>query len=435
MKKRVLIVSYYWPPSGGISVLRSLKIAKQLNRLGWEVVVATVTNAQYSIIDEDNFQHVSSDIEVLRFKSFEPFNLYKKITGTDRKDTLSNVLTANSEKRGFFHKLSVFIRANFFIPDARMFWIRPAVKGLKRYLKAHPVDVVFSDGPPHTNTIIAAKLSRKLTIPWLMDWQDPWTQADYYADFNIGHWSDKKHRRLEQFCIEQASKITIVSPSWKNDVEQLGAKNVSVIEWGYDDDDFKGIEKPLDEKYLITHLGLLGADRNPSVFLHVVAELVQELEGFYDNTRIEFFGTVGVEVKLLVKHLKLEKVVIIGGNLQRSEALSKMSASHIQLLLLNKAPNAMGRIPGKLFENLRIGRPILCLGPEGSDVSKILGKTESGLSLTYDDRMGMKKYLKKGFENYQKGYYDFKRGDISQYSIENLFGKLAGHLEKLVKTP
>ena len=98
MKKKVLIISYYWPPAGGISVLRSLKIAKYLTAFDWEPII------------------------------------YKKLTGRKKEDTLANVLNANDTKKGLFHQLSVWIRANFFIPDARAIWVNPSVKYLTNYL-------------------------------------------------------------------------------------------------------------------------------------------------------------------------------------------------------------------------------------------------------------------------------------------------------------
>jgi hypothetical protein len=154
-KKRVLFITYYWPPAGGIGVLRCLKIVKYIRDFGWEPVVYTAKDAQYSVIDQSNDSHVPPGIEILKHPIIEPFNFYKMITGRKKDAPLLNVLNANEGKTGLMHDFSVWVRSNFFIPDARSLWINPSVKFLLKYLKENPVDAIFTDGPPHTNTMIA----------------------------------------------------------------------------------------------------------------------------------------------------------------------------------------------------------------------------------------------------------------------------------------
>ena len=212
MKKRVLIITYYWPPSGGIGVLRCLKMAKYLRDFGWEPIIYTAKDAHYPRIDHSNDRDVPEGLEIIKQKIIEPYTFYKLLTGQKKDANVNNVFYTKEENLGYMHKLSVWIRSNFFIPDARSLWIKPSVKRLTKYIEENQVDAMLTCGPPHTNTRIATLLSKKTGTPWLMDFQDPWTQVDYYALLNLSKWGDRKHRRQEQEAFAQADKVTIVSP-------------------------------------------------------------------------------------------------------------------------------------------------------------------------------------------------------------------------------
>jgi glycosyltransferase involved in cell wall biosynthesis len=428
--KKVLIVSYYWPPAGGISVLRSLKIAKYLLQFGWEPVIYTVEDAQYPIIDEDNLKHVPEGITILKKKALEPFDFYKKLTKRKKKDTLANVLNANDGNGGLLHKLSVWVRANFFIPDARALWVKPSVKYLTKYLKENPVDAIFSDGPPHTNTLIACRISKATNTPWLMDWQDPWTQVDYYKLFPITKWADKRHHKLEKECIDQASVITTVSPSWKIDLEKIGGKNVHVIPWGYDEADFRDFntELSLDDYFSITHIGLLGEDRIPFNLIDVLSEMCNDNAQFKKDLKLELFGTVDFNLIDYAVKKGLKSCLVIKSQVPRKEALAKISSSQLLLLLLNKADNAKGRIPGKLFEYLYVKRPILTFGVGESDVENILKETQSGVYSSYDEKVKLKAEILSFYLLFEQKTNLLKPNNIDQYDMKVLVKKISEFL-------
>ncbi|MGC9343171.1 MAG: glycosyltransferase, partial [Bacteroidales bacterium] len=242
LRKRVLIITYYWPPSGGIGVHRCLKFAKYLRDFGWEPVIFTAKDAQYPVIDESNFKHVPENLEVHSIPIFEPFSLFKKMSGRKPEDS-PNPVYVRDKKRSWIDEFSIWIRGNFFIPDARACWIRPAVRTISRFIKSQGnIDAIFSDGPPHTNTRIAYHLAKKFNIPWVADFQDPWTQVDYYKLLKITPIADRIHSRMEQGVFRQANRITIASPSWAKDLEKIGARDVKVLYYGYDKEDFTGNE-------------------------------------------------------------------------------------------------------------------------------------------------------------------------------------------------
>ena len=392
-RRKVLIITYYWPPAGGITVLRCLKIAKYLRDFGWEPVIYTASNAQYPYLDPDNHRDIPEGITVLRHPIFEPLHLFKRLSGRKATDPLTNVVHVRDKTPKLADRFGIWVRANFFIPDARAFWIRPSIRYLKAYLKQHPVDAIFSDGPPHTNTVIACELKKATGIPWLADFQDPWTQVDYYPLLGIKGRADRKHRDMEQEVFKTADAMTIASPSWKTDLESIGAKNVDVLYYGYDEQDFQDIEKVPSDLFTIVHTGLLGFDRCPDPLILALAELKREHPERLNRVQVVQYGEIDYSVRRAFEQAGIAEVLKIGGIIPRKEALRALVSAGLLLLPLNKADNAKGRMPGKFYEYLRAGRPILALGPEDSDVSGILRGTAHGTMHEYSDVEGTKKTL------------------------------------------
>lgn len=432
-RKKVLIISYYWPPCGGIGVLRNLKFVKYLREFGWEPVVYTVKNPSYPFLDYNNEKEIPEGIEIIKGKIWEPLQLFKKISGRKKTDPLQNITATTSSKKSWIDNFGIWVRGNFFIPDARASWIKPSVKLLSEYLKTHPVDAILTDGPPHTNTVIGMRLSQKFNIPWLADFQDPWTQVDYYKLMNIGRSADKKHKSLEQEAFKTAKKITIASPSWKRDLEQIGAKNVDVIYYGYDENDFKDFQKKRTNYFKIFHAGLLGNDRNLSCFFEVIREILEERPELKEIIRIDFAGEVDYTNKAAVKANHLGEITTFHGMIPRKEVISHYETSSLLLLPVNQAENAQGRIPGKLFECMRTYTPILVFGPENGDVKQIIESKKLGISVEYQaEKKQQKHYILSLIDKHLKNIPLLESRDISEFSNFELTKKLAGYLDQIV---
>ena len=434
--KRVLIISYYWPPCGGIGVLRCLKFAKYLSQLGWTPVIYTAENAHYPTLDATNEKDIPANAEILKGKIWEPYHIYKFITGQKQDANVNNVFYTKEKKIGWTHNLSVWIRSNFFIPDARAKWMKPSVTYLLEYLKDHPVDAILSDGPPHSNTRIATILRKETGIPWIADFQDPWSQVDYFQELKLTSWGLKKHLRLEQEAFQYADKTTIVSPTWKGELEELGAKNVSVVYWGYDPDDYQDLPQKVDEKFTITHLGILGYDRNPATFLKVLKHLCGTVPSFKEKLELKLVGQVDYSIKQVIEELQLEEVVNYVGQVKRKEALHIMATSNLLLLPLNQQPNAKGRIPGKIFEYLAVRRPMIGLGPKQSDVRHIIETTKAGKYSEYDDKHRLEKILRSYFQLYKEGQLKNKLdSNIEAFSVKKQTEHIHQLLCEITKTP
>ncbi|MEL7021341.1 MAG: glycosyltransferase, partial [Bacteroidota bacterium] len=356
--KKVLLISYYWPPAGGIALLRALKTAKYLRSFGWEPIVFTAADAHYPSIDPSSERDIPANLTVLQQKIWEPYHIYKLITGKKKDANVNNVFYVQEDAEKWTHRLSVWIRSNFFIPDARALWIRPAVRFLTQYLNANPVDAIWSTGPPHTNNRIATLLKRQFDLPWIADFQDPWTQVDYYQMLSLTRWGAARHERMEQEVFQQADICTIVSETWKRDLQSIGAQRVEVLPLGYDAADFKQRTPNVGSAFTLTHLGMMGYDRNPEVLFQVLRDIKNEIDTFGQHLNIRLVGMVDPRVHETIATYDLTENVVSLGSIPRDQALEEMLNSPILLLLLNQQDNAKGRIPGKLFEYLYSRRPI-----------------------------------------------------------------------------
>jgi hypothetical protein len=430
--KKVLIITYHWPPSGGITVLRCLKFAKYLREFGWEPVIFTAKNPSYQYLDFNNEKDIPHNIEIHQVPIFEPINLFKKISGRNKNTPIQNITSNSGKKKSIIDKFAMWVRGNFFIPDARYKWIKPSVKYLDKYLKENKIDAILSDGPPHTNTVIGLKIAQKHNIPWLADFQDPWTQVDYYSKLYIGKKADQKHKRLEQEVFQTASKITIASPTWKKDLESIGAKNVDVIYYGYDESDFSNYIIKTNKDIIIFHGGLLGEDRNPELFFKVLNHLIEKHAEIKSKLKIIFAGEVDISVKTSIEMNGLKPYTSYIGMISRAEVYDYYAKSSLLLLPINKAENANGRIPGKLFELLRSEKPIIAFGPKNGDVAAILKQTESGELFEYEDENDIYAYLTKVLVNSE--FSTIKNQDnIKQYSNYFLTSKIAFYLDEISK--
>lgn len=430
--KKVLIITYYWPPSGGIGVLRCLKFAKYLRDYGWEPVIYTAKDAHYPTIDHSNDKDVPEGIEIIKRPIIEPYTFYKMLTGQKKTANVNNVFYTLDKNPGLLHRFSIWIRSNFFIPDARALWIQPSVKHLTKYLAQNPVEAMITCGPPHTNTRIATLLKKKTGTPWLMDFQDPWTQVDYYKLLSLTSWGNRKHHKLEREALAAADKTTIVSPTWKRDLEKIGGQNISVHYWGYDPEDYQDLPFEKNTKFSLSHIGILGYDRNPKIFFEAIQEICTELDGFDRDFELVLVGQVDYSVIEAYTSMGLDKYILLLGLVPRKEALEIIASSTILLLLLNQQENAKGRVPGKLFEYLAVRKTIFCLGAAKGDVAHIISKSDSGITLEYENRVAIKEYIVQKYQEWKNGALDKPiLSNIEEYSHPNLTRKLAQYLDKI----
>jgi len=429
--KKVLIITYYWPPMGGGGVQRWLKTTKYLREFGWEPVIFTADGAEISMHDESLLSDIPIGVEVIKAPIWEPFDLYKRLMG--KKDEKINPGFLQKEKgNSFLQKFSVWVRGNFFIPDAKKYWQKPSVRILSSYLKDNKIDTIVSTGPPHTTHMIAQKVAKKFNIPWVADFRDPWTNIDFYHQLKLSYWADKKHKRLEKKVLEDADIVVTVSKSWAKDFLSISAIEPIVITNGFDPDDFFEVGKlALDKKFSITHIGSLNKDRNPFIFWKAINELIQEDSAFAADLEIKLIGPIDISVNEELEKYNLILQTTLIDSLPHKDVLSHLIQSQVLLLPLNDVPNIDGVIPGKMYEYFGAKRPIICIGKEDGDAAKIIQETQTGIVVDFSDSKRLKKEIFNMYQEYKKETLKVDSCDYMKYSRKELASKIANVLNTL----
>ncbi|MFT5761967.1 MAG: hypothetical protein ACI8WA_001091 [Polaribacter sp.] len=422
---KVLIVTYYWPPSGGSGVQRWLKFVKYLQDFGIEPVVFTVDNPKYPILDTSLENEIPKNITILKQPIWEPNSVLSFFKKNDAQQS-AGFLNPNPT---FFGKIVQYIRANYFIPDARKFWVKPSVDFLKKYLEEHRIDAVITSGPPHSLHLIGLELKKELNVKWISDFRDPWTEIDYFEQLPLTKSSIKIHQKLEKEVVEKSDAVLVIGKTMKERFDKF-SNNIHVVTNGFDNDStFTSTE--LDEKFTITHVGLMNSDRNPISFWKAISEICKENTDFTSDYQVQFVGKIALEVRDSLEEYQIKNILDIG-YVSHQEVAIYQQKTHVLFLSVNNVKSAKGIITGKIFEYLQAKRPILAIGPINGDLADILNETNSGKIVNFDDVVNLKKEILQMYNSYKSGKLVSNITNIDQYHRRNLTQKLAEIIKETV---
>lgn len=420
--KKVLIIAYYWPPAGGPGVQRWLKFVTYLRDFGVEPIVYIPENPTYPIIDESLVAEIPEGITILKQPINEPYKVAQKLSRSKSK-TISKGIIPKKERQSFTERFLLFIRGNLFIPDARKNWIKPSVDFLSSYIIKHKIDTIISTGPPHSLHLIGLKLKQQLDIRWIADFRDPWTTIGYHKKLKLLPFAKLKHKRLEKKVLSSADDIIVTSFITKQQFEAITSKPVTVITNGYE---YKvvGIE-PLSTRFSIAHIGSLLSDRNPEVLWNVLEDLSRENNTFKSLLQIDLVGVVSKDILLKLEAHNLTQFLNFKGYVPHDEAIKYQRTSQVLLMVEIDSEDTKCIIPGKLFEYMVSGRPIIALGPKDSDVEQLLSETNTGRYFSYTDYKRLKETILEHFEAFRHNDLKSNAIGLEQYSRKTLTEKLA----------
>ncbi len=417
--------------SGGAGVQRWLKTVKYLREYGWEPVVYTPENPEAPAIDNSLLKDIPEGIKVLKQPIWEPYSFYKKFLGLKKDEKINAGFLTEKKKPGLAEKIAVWIRGNFFIPDARKYWVKPSVEFLSNYLRSNPVDAVVSTGPPHSMHLIALALKQKTGIKWLADFRDPWTNIDFYNKLMLTKSADRKHRELEMQVLKSADILVTVSSNWAKDFKQLCNREVEIITNGFDENDFDIVDVKADKTFSIAHIGAMNKDRNPVAFWQALSELVNEDEAFRNELKIKLIGKNDVAVTESIEQNGLQQFTELIPYLPHNEIAKQICSSQVLLLPLNNTPNVMGIIPGKLFEYLAAKRPVFVIGNPAGDSARIVNEAGAGVVCDFGEKEKMKTELKNYFQKFLNGTLTVDSSGIQKFSRKKLAGDFAALLDSM----
>lgn len=420
--KKLLIITYYWPPAGGPGVQRWLKFVKYLPDFNVQPIVYVPENPTYPIVDEGLLSEVSDKAIVLKNKIFEPYQLAGFLSKKETKKISSGIIPA-AKKQSFLERTLLWVRGNLFIPDARFLWVNPSVKYLKAYIQEHNIDTVITSGPPHSLHLIGLKLKQSLNINWYADFRDPWTTIGYYKALKLSSYADKKHKQLEKAVLNGADTIIVTSKTTKAEFKLLTHTPIEVITNGYDVENVA--KQSLDEKFTMAHIGSFLSDRNPKVLWEVLQELIAENTLFATHFQLKLIGKISQEILDSIANYNLANYCNNLGYVSHIEAIQHQRKSQVLLLIEIDAPETRSIIPGKLFEYMASERPIVAIGPKDSDFAEIITSTNTGVFFMYDEKERLKKTIISYFELYLENKLQVYPVGLQQYSRKSLTEQLA----------
>ena len=422
--EKVLIITYYWPPSGGAGVQRWLKFCKYLPEFGVEPIVLTVKkeDAAYPIIDKSFEKDISSDLRIYK----TPAKNFYKLYGAFKKGNKVPQGGVPSGKKSFKSKISLVLRNHLFVPDPRIGWNKEALKKAKEIIEQEGITSIVTTSPPHSSQLIGLALKKEFPqLKWTADLRDPWTDIYYYKDLNHSHWSDQANKKKERAVLENADQLVVVSPHMKKLFASKGidAEKINVVPNGYDQADFDELFKVDNKVFTIAYIGTANDDYDISAFLESLKELQSEGVGLQFNV----IGIFPEEVKAEISNMGLDSVVSYKGYLPHDEAIKYSQNADLLLLVIPKVENNKLIYSGKLFEYIATGNPVLCIGPLDGDAAELVSKNGFGASIYYSDKDGVKSFIEKV---YQGGFRIVNSSLKLSYSRQNLSESIAKVLKR-----
>lgn len=423
---KALIITYYWPPAGGSGVQRWLKFVKYFRNFGIEPIVYTVKNPNYPILDESLAKDIPEGIEILTQAIWEPNNLSAFLG--KKKTESAGFLNPNPS---LFGKILQYIRANYFIPDARKFWVKPSKNYLKNYLKTHKIDVVITTGPPHSMHLIGLNLKNEMNIKWIADFRDPWTEIDYFQQLPLIKKSIEKHQSLEKEVLKNADAVLAVGKTMGEKFSKFNC-NVVTITNGFDEALTNSIVE-LDSKFTVTYIGLMNADRNPVILWEVLSEIISENIEFAADFELKLIGKIDTSVIDDISKYQLSKNVHVIDYVTHDKVLEFQKKSQVLLLIVNNVPSAKGIITGKIFEYLIAKRPILAIAPTNGDLAEILKETNGGLVVDFGDKHSLKNAILDLYAIFKTGKLTVESKNIAQFHRKELTKKVSELIYKITQ--
>ncbi|MDZ4822816.1 MAG: glycosyltransferase family 4 protein [Flavobacteriales bacterium] len=412
--KKVLVITYYWPPSGGSGVQRWLKMSGYMPQFGYEPHIYTPENPTFDVRDDSLLDEVNDKVIVIKRKIREPLRVYQAAFRWFGKNAPKQKDLLSERNNSLFQRFSTWVRGNYFIPDPRITWVKPSVRFLTKYIRDNAIDTIISTGPPHSMHLVALALKKKNEqLKWVADFRDPWSEWDIWNKLKTGEKARAKNRELESAVLNIADLVLTISPYHVRRLKFLGAGKVELIPNGYDQKDFEKNNPQRNDKFTVRHLGSVDELRDPRPFIDAALELIKWLSIESNEFVIEFYGEVNEKLlEEMRTHKLLFRYVRFYPPVPHSEVATLYSTSSVLLLVLADTNIAEGNTPGKMYEYMASRKPIIGIGPAKGDAAKILAETKTGVVFERNNSSGITEELSHYYLDWKSGRNTTTEGAI-----------------------
>jgi glycosyltransferase involved in cell wall biosynthesis len=431
--QKVLVIAYYWPPSGGSGVQRWLKFVKYLPQFGWKPYVFTPENPSYPIIDESLVRNVPPEAEIVRYPIWEPYDAFKKLSSVfdgNKKGVPSGTSMVSAKRMSAFQKVSTWIRANWFVPDPRVFWVKPSSQFLQEYLKKNHITHIITTGPPHSMHLIGYALKMKNPqLIWYADFRDPWSEWGFLDSLGVGQRARRAHKVAEQKVLKRCDRILTITPFYQRQFAALSGRDVTLLTNGYDEEDFRSLRVVRQPKFVIRHVGTINEKCDPRPFVNALTTLIRGDADFRRDVQLDFVGDVHPQFREFVMSISDTKdITSFTPPVPHRALINLYGASGLLLLVLTGYKDAEGYMPGKLFEYIATGLPILGVGPEQGDAARLLDESGAGSMIDGSEATRIVNALRGAYDNWKSDRTTTHQSMADRYSRRGITGQLAGLL-------
>jgi len=414
--KKILVITYYWPPASGPGVQRFLKFVKYFSSFGVHPTILTVKNGSYSSVDASLMEDVPMEVTTFKTKAIEPFAMYNLLRGKKGKSVevgMGNIKNPTS----LFGKISRYIRSNYFIPDARVGWNSYATKEAINICKRDGIDTIITTGPPHSTHLIGMYLKNNVDgIKWIADLRDPWTSIYYEKYLKRSEKSARRNQELENDVLATADHIVVVSQGMEKEFQER-AKSISVIPNGFDGADMKASASGVSKKFAISYIGNFKSNQNIRVFWEALSQLCQEDIHFNKHFTLKLTGVVNEEIREAIGKNDLNRHVEYEDFVKHDIAVTKMVNSNLLYLPIPQAESNQLILTGKIFEYMASHTPILSVGPINGNAATILADCERGEMFDYENIQSIKSRIKDEYY-YWKDHGGMSRKEESKHYMK-----------------
>jgi len=431
--RKVLIFTYYWPPASGPGVQRFLKFAKYFPEYGWQPIVITPKDGSYPYYDETLLYDIPANMEIHHTKTLEPFGLYNFLRGAKGK-SVPVAMTGIKDSNSLLQKMSKYIRANYFIPDARIGWNKYAIKKANEIISNTEINAIITTGPPQSSHLIGLHLKKTHKLPWIADFRDPWTTVYYNKFLPRSSSSIRKDKKLENIVLENADIVTTVSPGIKNEFEDR-AKRSEVIYNGFDENDIYSSKLSPTPKFRLSYIGNYKPNQDVEALWLAIKELKEEIADFAENFNLSFTGIVDPNIIARINDLGLVDILETNTFVTHSEANNLMFNTNLLLFVIPQGSNNQVILTGKIFEYLASRSPMLSIGPTDGNASEVINESGRDQMIAYEDKEVIKKVILDYYEKWQhhdKMPFKHENNDYQRFSRKELTKQYSSLLNTLI---